>query len=249
MNRWRKCAIAAVLGAVTLVVAGSGSGSAAIAAEARSSRHPGRIVLRADPTVYFFGDSWTHGYSADPGRGFPEVVSEALGWTAALGPDNSGSGYVHTFDPTHPLFPVEARSLPRTHAELIVLEGGLNDAPGPLTHFTGGVVATVKALRAKTHGAPVVLVGPLSPDGTAPEGLVGIDRMEAQVAKRLHLHYISPMREHWFTPADVGGLVDPVTMHPNTAGHAYYAGRLAADLKRFVTTRAPEATPSPTPSR
>ena len=163
-----------------------------------------------------------------------------------LGPDNSGAGFVHTFNPNHALFPEAAAALAPVDADLIVLEGGMNDKPGPLTHFWDRVALTVQTLRAKAHGAPLVLVGPASPDGTVPEGLSAIDFEEAGVAQQLGIHYISPLKEGWFNPTNVDGLIDPTTVHPDTAGHAYYAGRLAADLQRFVTTRRGTATPEPT---
>ena len=239
---------AALLG---LLLIGTAGCSAAPAAAPRSSAarpaSVARIALPAHPKVYFFGDSWTKGATAASGRGFPTVVGETLGWTVQLGPDNSGAGYVHTFDTNHALFPESAAGLPKLKADLIVLEGGLNDGPGPLTDFWDRVALTVKTLRAKAGGAPVVLVGPASPDGTVPEGLSAIDYEEAGVAKQLGIHYISPIKEGWFTPSNVGGLVDPTTVHPNTAGHAYYAGRLAADLQR-ITTSASSPTESPTPS-
>lgn len=41
----------------------------------------------------------------------------------------------------------------------------------------------------------------------------------------------------WFNPTNVKGLIDSATFHPNTAGHAYYAGRLAGDLAILTRTR------------
>ncbi|WP_375388338.1 GDSL-type esterase/lipase family protein [uncultured Amnibacterium sp.] len=194
------------------------------------------IALPAHPTVYFFGDSWTHGAVADLGRGFPQVVGAALGWEAQLGPDDSGSGYVHTYVPWRRLLPDEAAQLQPIDADLIVLEAGLNDEPGPLAGLPAAVERTVRALQTKSDGAPLVMVGPASPDGTPPASLVVIDAQEAAVARRLGIHYISPLQERWLTPQNVDGLVDAGTFHPNTEGHAYYAGRLAADLQRFVST-------------
>lgn len=194
-----------------------------------------RIVLPANPRVYFYGDSWTHGASADAGRGFPEVVGEALGWNVELGPDQSGAGYVHTYVATHPVFPEQVQTLDPVDADLIVLGGGLNDVPGPLDDFWGSVTRTVETLREKGGGAPIVIVGPASPDGVTPEGLSAIDFEEAAVARGLGIPYISPIKEGWFNPTNVKALMNPRSIHPNTAGHAYYGGRLAADLLELTT--------------
>jgi lysophospholipase L1-like esterase len=194
------------------------------------------ISLPANPKVYFFGDSWTNGATADEGQGFPYVLGRSLGWQVQLGPNNSGAGFVHTYDPSHPLLADSAAQLDPFEADLVVLEGGLNDEPGPLTDFIPNLMETIASLRERSGGARIVMVGPASPDGVTPRSLAAIDSQEAAVARKLGIHYISPVQEGWLTPDNVQTLVDPQTYHPNTAGHAYYAGRLAADLRRFVRT-------------
>lgn len=233
MTRIRRALFGIVIATVAVgsVACSSTAGAASTPSPARSANpHSARIVLPAHPRVYFYGDSWTHGASAAPGRGFPAVVGQALGWRVQLGPDNSGSGYVHTYVADHPVLPQSAAALPPIHADLIVLEAGTNDIPGPLDHFWNAVKQTVRTLKRKSHGAPVVLVGPASFDGTVPEGLSAIDYEEAGAAAELRIPYVSPLKEHWFNAANIGPLFDPETIHPNTAGHAYYGGRLASAL-------------------
>jgi lysophospholipase L1-like esterase len=196
------------------------------------------IVLPAHPRVYFFGDSWTNGASAAPGRGFPHVTAEALGWQAVQGPDNSGAGFVHTYNPAHPVFPEKVRSLGRIHADLVVIEGGVNDVPGPLGQYWNVVKGTIQQLQKKAGGAPVVLVGPVYPNGTVPSALGAMDFLDKGVAGQLGIPYVSPISEGWFNPTNVRTLIDQETMHPNTAGHAYYGARLAADLRLLTTTKA-----------
>jgi lysophospholipase L1-like esterase len=196
-----------------------------------------QIVLPPHPTVYFFGDSWTQGYAAAPHRGFPYIVGQALGWKVVVGPDESGAGYVNTFARAHPVFATRVKELPRLHADLVVIEGGVNDIPGPLAHFWTAAKMTVQQLQAKAGGAPVVIVGPATPDGTTPEGLAAIDYQLAGVAQQLRVPYISPIKEGWLNSTNVKGLIDPKRQHPNTAGHAYYGGRLAADLTRLIVQR------------
>lgn len=235
-----------MLGPLSAGVAASGASSAsAVTIRDAAPKRLAPIPLPANPRVYFFGDSWTNGATADPGRGFPFVVSEALGWTPELGPDNSGAGYVHTYNPAHILLPDAAHARTRITADLIVLAGGVNDVPGPLTDFSDHAVDTVRTLRAKAGGAPLVMIGPAYPDGTVPAGLRTIDLMEAGVAARLGIHYISPLQERWFNPVNVGALMDPVNVHPNTAGHAYYGGRLAARMQQIITAEPGPAAPKP----
>jgi lysophospholipase L1-like esterase len=192
------------------------------------------IRLPRTPRVYFYGDSWIQGSSADADRGFPQVVGQTLGWDVQIGPNQSGAGYVDTYAPERPVYPVAVESLPSIDADLVIVEGGLNDIPGPLTGYTEAVARTVETLRGKAHGAPVVVLGPVSPFGHTSEGLQAIDIDQRIGAKQAGAPYISPIGERWFNTTNVHGLVNFDTFHPNTAGHAYYAGRLAADLVRMT---------------
>lgn len=195
------------------------------------------ISLPANPRVYFFGDSWTSGIAAAPGRGFPYVVGAALGWSVQLGPDSGGAGYVNTFEPSHPVFPVAVASVHRIDADLIVVVGGLNDAPGPLSQFWAAMTKTVKTLRARSGDTPIVMVGPATFDGAVPEGLTAVDQEESAFASKAGIPYISPLEEHWFNTRNVKTLIDQASQHPSTAGHAYYGGRLASALARITVQK------------
>jgi lysophospholipase L1-like esterase len=192
------------------------------------------IRLPQRPRVYFYGDSWIQGSSADVDRGFPQVVGQALDWDVQIGPNQSGAGYVDTYAPERPVYPVAVGSLPAIDADLIIVEGGLNDIPGPLTGYSDAVARTVATLRGKAGGAPVIVLGPVSPFGSTSEGLHAIDYFQSVGAKEAGAPYISPIDEHWFNTTNVHGLVNFDTFHPNTAGHAYYAGRLAGDIVRLT---------------
>lgn len=181
-----------VLSASTLSACATPAGPAAPSTPAVIKR----IVLPKHPTVYFFGDSWTHGASADPGRGFPQVVGQAMGWKVKLGPDNSGAGYVNTYNPAHPIFPEKVKQLPPIRADLVILQGGLNDIPGSKTRkLWDPVRATVKTLKKKAGGAPIIMVGPTFPNGQVPPGIGGINWEEQGVAKEMGIPYISPVNE------------------------------------------------------
>jgi lysophospholipase L1-like esterase len=211
------------------VLAGLTTGSRTAVASASAL-----IRLPRTPRVYFYGDSWIQGSSADAERGFPQVVGQTLGWDVQIGPNQSGAGYVDTYAPERPVYPIAVESLGHIDADLVIVEGGLNDIPGPLTGYSDAVAQTVETLRGKAGGAPVVVLGPVSPFGSTSEGLQAIDYFQGVGAKQAGAPYISPIAEHWFNTTNVHGLVNFDTFHPNTAGHAYYAGRLAADLVRMT---------------
>jgi lysophospholipase L1-like esterase len=237
----RPAAVAALIIAVALGATGCTT-TTPVAAEpvgavATTMPAPPRIQLPAHARAFFFGDSWTRGKSATPGNGYARVVGRALGWTVTIASNGSGTGYVHTYAPERPVYPVRAASLGHIDADIIVLQGGLNDRPGPLTSFPAAVRKTVKILRQKSGNAPIVMVGPAPFTGVATPALTTIDTEEAAVAKSLAIRYISPMRQHWINPANVASIIDPETQHPSTVGHAYFGARVAQALESIIVLR------------
>jgi lysophospholipase L1-like esterase len=232
---WAAIAIALVLGgtgcATTDSVPATPVGVVATAVPA-----PTRIPLPEHPRAFFFGDSWTAGKSAIPGNGYARVVGRALGWTVTVAPGGSGTGYVNSYDPTRSVYPVRAATLGHIDADIIVLQGGLNDRPGPLAKFDGAVEQTVKTLRRESRGAPIVMLGPASFTGKTTVVLSTIDAHEAAVAKRLGIRYISPLKQRWINTTNLSTVIDPKTLHPSTVGHAYFGGRVAQALASLTVT-------------
>jgi lysophospholipase L1-like esterase len=232
---WAALAISLALG-VTGCATAPPVATVPAAAVATAVPAPTRILLPAHPRAFFFGDSWTAGKSASAGNGYARVVGRALGWTITVPPAGSGTGYVHTYAPERPIYPVRAAALAPIHADIIVLQGGLNDRPGPLTHFSAAVRQTVKTLRQKSGNAPIVMLGPAPFTGTPSTALKTIDAQEAAVAKLLGIRYISPLKQRWINTANVSRVIDPKTQHPSTTGHAYFGGRVAQALQSLTAT-------------
>jgi lysophospholipase L1-like esterase len=206
----------------------------AVASTVPTMPAPARIQLPQHARAFFFGDSWTAGKSASMGNGYARVVGRALGWTVTVAPGGSGTGYVHTYSTERVIYPERAARLAPIKADIIILQGGLNDRPGPLTGFSAAVRKTVKLLRQKSGGAPIVMLGPAPFTGTPTAALRTIDTQEAAAAKALGIRYISPIRQSWINPTDVSTVIDPKTEHPSTAGHAYFGGRVAQALQSIT---------------
>jgi lysophospholipase L1-like esterase len=194
--------------------------------------------------AYFFGDSWTEGQVARRGRGFPYVTSELLGWTAEVD-GVGGTGFLGHHRPSTQPYPVRAAAIPTgTEADIVVVEGGLNDVGGDLTELKPAVRRTIAALHTRFPGAPVVVLGPGPRSLPVPAGLKQVDLLIRDACRNANVPYISPIEREWITGLNFRDIIDPVSMHPTTAGHAYLGGRLAVALQDLMAQ--PQDTDVPT---
>jgi lysophospholipase L1-like esterase len=233
---WTALAITLVLGATGCAATAEPVAVTPVGAVASTVPKPTRIHLPAHARAFFFGDSWTAGLTATPGNGYARVVGRSMGWTVTVAPNGSGTGYVHTYNAARGLYPARAAKLGPIAADIIVLQGGLTDRPGPLTNFSAAVRQTVRTLRQKSGNAPIVMLGPSTFTGKATPALTTIDTQEAAVAKQLVIPYISPLRQQWITPMNLSMVIDPKTQHPSTRGHTYFGGRVAQALQSLTVT-------------
>jgi lysophospholipase L1-like esterase len=192
------------------------------------------IDVPADARAYFFGDSWTEGQVARRGRGFPYVTSELLGWTAEVD-GVGGTGYIRARRPSTQTYPVRAAAIPvRAKADIVIVEGGLNDEGGDLTLLKPAVRRTVDALQARFPGKPLVVLGPAPRSLPVPADLKQIDLLIRDECRDLGVLYISPIEREWITGLNFRDIIDPASHHPSTAGHAYLGGRLAVALQDLM---------------
>lgn len=193
------------------------------------------LTVPVHARAYFLGDSWTAGVSATEGRGFPQVASEMLGWRPTVD-GVGGTGFLRTYVPGTDTIPVRAQKIRGgVTTDVVILEGGLNDQQSDLTPLESTIVKTVKTLRQKFPGAPIIVLGPGATSLPLTPVLARVDRIEKAAAGEAKAVYISPIEEHWFTEANIASLMDPATYHPNTVGHAYFGGRLALAIQRLET--------------
>jgi hypothetical protein len=184
--------------------------------------------------AYFFGDSWTEGQVARRGRGFPYVTSELLGWTAQVD-GVGGTGFVSTLRPSTQTYPVRAAAIPTgTQADIVIVEGGLNDVGGDLSELKPAVRRTIDALQARFPGKPIVLLGPGPRALPVPADLKQVDLALRDACRNAGVPYISPIEREWITGLNFRDIIDPATRHPTTAGHAYLGGRLAVALQDLM---------------
>ena len=166
--------------------------------------------------VVVIGDSWSAGLGLGrPNRSWP---SQLPGSVHVAG--FSGSGFsVHASACAHVDFAHRAAAAVRGGADLVVVEGGLNDYDQPTADVRAGFARLVHQLR----GHRIVIVGPATAPSRA-RAVPRVDALLASLAKRYDVPYIAT------SDLDLTYLHD--RLHLTAAGHAefgtYVAQRLAA---------------------
>jgi hypothetical protein len=238
------CALVAIplLAACSTLPSGSPSPSPSATADRPA------LAVPANARAYFFGDSWTEGQVARRGRGFPYVTAELLGWTAAVD-GVGGTGYVRIHRPSTQTYPVRAAAIPvGTRADVVIVEGGLNDEGANPALLQPAVRRTVDALKVRFPDTPIVVLGPGPKALPVPADLARIDREIGAACRTLRVPYVSPIQQEWITGMNFRDVIDPRTLHPTTAGHAYLGGRLAVALQRLMEQPLPSGADAPTAS-
>lgn len=208
-------------------VVAAGSGAAAVPST------PALLELPEHPTVLIFGDSWTYGSAAsDPTLGYAYVVAGMTGWTTIVD-GVRGSGYLKP-GLDGPDFGTRIAALdPSLRPDLVIVQGSINDRREPASGYRAAVDAAWDALAATYPRAQIVVLGPAPQVLPIEAATERIDRDLAAAAAGRGWWYLSPLGEHWITPANYTDVIDTGLGrdHPSTAGHRYLAERLAAAVR------------------
>jgi lysophospholipase L1-like esterase len=205
------------------------AGLVAPAAGARTGAPAGvvHIATGGDArSVTFVGDSWTKGAGATERRGYAVLTGERLGGSYSVlgvggsgytrrGPGESGSTFGERID-----------AAVATGADVIVVQGSLNERRGTLTDLEPAAVETLTRLRAEA--APdtgVLVIGASYNPGTPDATIDRINRAIEAAADQAGIPFVDPAAERWIDPVDPGLWADPI--HPNDAGHLLVAEHVA----------------------
>jgi lysophospholipase L1-like esterase len=183
------------------------------------------------PRVLFFGDSLIAGNGSLPRRPVQALTAAAdLGWAPVIDAVG-GTGYTTGGPHGRPYFErLRHDRLLRTPYDVIVLEGGTNDAHhGSLSRLRGAALATLDLLHRRAPHARVVLVGAFAPAGVDVTRYAVVDEVLRGVAHDRGLQYVSQLPFHLVT--------DPAFLsrdhyHPSSAGYEVMGRELARALRR-----------------
>jgi acyl-CoA thioesterase I len=182
-----------------------------------------------NPVVLFFGTSLTAGAGLEPEQAFPALIEkQAAADGLPITVVNAGlsgettAGAVRRID-----------WVLRTPADLVVIEGGANDALRGLSPEAarGNLERVIATVRRKQPSAKIVLVQMEAPPNLGPAYSRSFRTIYADIAKKENIPLLP------FLLTDVAGiprLNQPDGMHPNVAGERIVAENVWRALKPIV---------------
>jgi acyl-CoA thioesterase I len=202
-------------------------GTADTAATAASAPSASNSLRK--PVVLFFGTSLTAGYGLDPEQAFPALIekkAEAEGVpitvvNAGLSGETT-AGAVRRID-----------WVLRAPADLVVIEGGANDALRGLSPDAarGNLERVIAAVRAKQPGAKIVLVQMEAPPNLGQTYARSFRTLYADIANKEGIPLLPFLLNG---VAGIPRLNQPDGIHPNLAGERIVADNLWRALTPIV---------------
>ncbi len=152
--------------------------------------------------VLIFGDSWVYGSAAImPSLGFAYRIGEAEGWQTTVD-GVRGSGYLKPGIDGGAYGARIAALNPALDPDLVIVEGSINDRRLPASGYRAAVTAAWDQLAAIYPHARIVILGPAPQVLPVETATARIDADLADLAGTRGWWYISPIAEHWITPAN-----------------------------------------------
>jgi len=225
---------ALVRAATTTVVVAAAAGSSVWTAPTGLATGPEQKGAH----IAVIGDSYTAG-STEGGNG-PNAWTQ-LAWqllakrgvqVAADVAAEGGAGYSQPGTQGSIFEDLAARAV-RGNDALVVFFGSRNDQPVEPHKLAGMAGDTFKLARYAAPDAKFLVIGPPWPTATPPPEVLAIrDSLRAQAAAT-GMTFVDPIAENWFV--DRPDLIGADGVHPNDAGHAYMAERIAPLIFRQLT--------------
>jgi lysophospholipase L1-like esterase len=177
----------------------------------------------------FFGDSLFAGTGTSPKRPVEATeTAKRLGWAPTVDAVG-GTGWTTGGKHGKPyLERLQRDGRLGKHFDVVVLEGGTNDALyGDIDRIPEAVAQVVALVHDRQPGARIVLVGGFAPAGHDSPRFQQTDGVLATTATELGLQYVSQLRYHELKT----GFLSHDHFHPGRRGYQ----RMAADLARALS--------------
>jgi acyl-CoA thioesterase-1 len=193
----------------------------------------GLVEPRTD-SLLVIGASYTAGWgSTNPRLDYAHRLGAALGWKTVINAE-PGAGYLSTGNDGHGSFPEQVRALPADlRPGLVVIQGGRDDDGASGAREYAAAIHTIELVRARFGDPQIVLLGDIPAQLPVGRSAIAISAALQRAARAEGVPFINPIRQHWMTAKNLPGFRSDVPGHPDDAGHAYIAYRLAADLQQL----------------
>lgn len=227
-----------VRAATTTVVVAAAAASAVWAAPSGLATGPEPGLDSKGAHVAVIGDSYTAG-STEGGNGPNSWTQLAWQLLAKRGVQidadvaaEGGAGYGQPGTQGSIFEDLAARAV-RGNDALVVFFGSRNDQPVDPRKLSGMAGDTFKLARYAAPDAKFLVIGPPWPTAAPPPEVLAIrDNLRAQAAAT-GMTFVDPIAENWFVGRP--DLIGADGVHPNDAGHAYLAERIAPLIFRQLT--------------
>lgn len=227
---------------------------------------PGALLTKSPPLTtrwMVLGDSISGGSGENTGLGLGTWILRAANylnwddpWNQAIG----GTGYVADDNgQSVPFGGRVATDIAPYDPDRIVVWGGYNDMLLPQAQIASAASALYANLASAAPQADVYVVGPWSPSGSPGASLTATDATVRTQAAAAGLPFISPItgavydgdgdlaaqQRPWITAANAAQYIGADGRHPNDAGHAYIARRMALALEQVADLSGPPGDNTP----
>ena len=210
----------------TTVLARAGAGTDPCVVKGEQAARRGAVVTGSGPPVLVIGDSYSVGAGVDPRQSWPTRLPgrvEVDGFSGSgFSRGASGCGDVS--------YGTRARSAVRPGLDLVVVEGGLNDADRPPAELEAGVERLMRALTRRVPAARVLVVGPPPAPLLRYADVAAVDATLARLAAGHGAAYLSML------DVELSYLDD--ALHPDPAGHRTFGDRVAARVGELLAAQA-----------
>ncbi len=210
-----------LVASVALLVASAQPASVAVQLVGRESTLS-RVAVISDS--YTTGtDLGGHGTSGWPALAWQLLAAQGKPVAADVAAEGR-AGYGVRGDHNSTFGDLTARAV-RPDDALVVFFGSRNDQPVEAVEVAGLARSAYELARRKAPTARFLVIGPPWPTADVPVRILQIRDALATVARASGATFVDPLAERWFV--DRPDLIAVDGVHPNDAGHAYLAQRIA----------------------